>query len=124
MYANEQKLLHEHFHGDNPASTTQVFLVNDLGIGGTGIGNVQGRANANPKPGGIEGLNTVSIDVNDAVPNVLVHELGHAIWSLLHPGGPGTPNQFGIDDLDNFMHGVSNEIKNWNVRRYQFGKMH
>src|SRR5690606_32542120 len=33
MYANEQKLLHEHFHGDNPASTTQVFLVNDLGIG-------------------------------------------------------------------------------------------
>ncbi len=64
----------------------------------------------------------------------VAHELGHASFSLEHPGGPykydGNGNiiyegQFGVDDWFNFMHGISeiigqNKVRVNNVRRYQF----
>ena len=113
----EQGRIHDLKYGHNPTGdTTKIFLVNDLGKGSTGIGNAQGRAtNFN--------FNSLSIDVNDATKSVLVHELGHAKWGLIHPGGPG-PGKFGINDLDNFMHGITNQVRSWNIRRYQFNKIH
>ena len=124
MEKREQNYLHDERHGSTQAGTPEVFVVDDLGLNQYGKTR-QGSATANPGPGGntIIGLHTMALDVNDATPYVLVHELGHAIWNLIHPGSPGS-GQFGIDDLDNFMHGASDEINNWNVRRYQFHEMH
>ncbi len=117
-----------------PASTTEVYLVNNLGASPSGIGQTVGRATTSPVPGGtgIVGQHTMAIDVNEAGPFVLLHELGHALWSLEHPGGPKriSPSgqiyngQFGIDDLNNFMHGIADKIINHNIRRYQFHYIH
>jgi len=130
MESKEQRWLHEFRHGinANPA-TPEVFLVDDLGTGSTGVGKVQGRATADLFSNYLVGKNTLAIDVKDATSYTLVHELGHAKWNLIHPGGPGkagdpSPGQFGIDDLNNFMHGESNKVNNWNIRRYQFHLMH
>lgn len=116
----EQNFLHMAYYGNNSANNIVVYLVDDLGTGVAG-GLVQGKAT------GQGGHNTLAIDVNDATSNVLVHEIGHAKWRLEHPGCPCIPSyngQFGINDKYNFMHGVSNEIIKWNVRRYQFNLMH
>ncbi len=122
MQQEEQRALHDSRHGTlGLAPTIEVYLVNDLGGGITGIGSVQGRAS-------YRGKNTIAIDVNDAMPRVLVHELGHAKWSLLHPGCPCSATILGefnmLEDKYNFMHGITNEILGWNIRRYQFELMH
>ena len=74
------------------------------------------------------GHNTLALNVSEANGKILTHELGHAKLWLMHPGGPTVINaagsinngQFGIDDLNNFIHGKADEIINFNVRRHQF----
>lgn len=101
---------------------SEVYMVDNLGPSITGIDSeVKGR-------GTYPGHNTLALSVILADGKVLAHELGHAKWRLEHPGGPSyideqgnfQNGQFGIDDLNNFMHGDAGKILNWKVRRYQF----
>lgn len=114
----EQKSLHKTLYGGGPPEDgiTKVYIVKDLGLTENEEGimvDVLGRAT-------LLGLNTLSIDTNDANPNVLPHELGHAKWALEHPY-----HEFNItNDYDNFMHRVSTNVENWNIRRYQFHLLH
>ena len=112
--------VHNQLHGFGTTSESYVYLVGDLGISSVGGNTILGKATG-------LGKNTMAIDVIDANQYVLVHELGHAKWSLLHPGCPCSSSisgEFGINDYHNFMHGEANNIINWNVRRYQFTKFH
>ena len=102
-------------------SDLEVYFVDDLGSesnplpgGGTSVSTVQGKAIA-----GLGG-NKVAIR-RDADGSTLAHELGHAKWSLIHPGGPGA-GQFGVDDDENFMHGYNRSADK--IKRYQFHLMH
>ena len=110
------------FHHREDAGTladnvTEVLLVNYLdGSFNVGDDHTQGRAPLNS--------NLVSISVITSGPFNVPHEVGHAKFGLLHPGGPKlSTSEFHIDDLFNFMHGNSGDIKEYGVRRYQFKKI-
>lgn len=120
MDNKEQDQLHISRHGNVPSmDRNEVYLVADLGLDDDG-NTIQGRATDLL-------TKTMSLNINNTTDYVLAHELGHAIWGLIHPGCPcnsKTNGEFNIDDLNNFMHGESNKINNWNIRRYQFEKLY
>jgi len=71
------------------------------------------------------GRNLIIIDSKDADGAVLAHEIGHARFSLQHPGCPCKANkngEFGLDDFENFMQGYNRSANK--IRRYQFEKLH
>jgi hypothetical protein len=112
----EQTQLHKLRTGSDTlaADTTEVYLVNDLG-----------KSNGNPILGHATdfGINTLALDVQDAQPSTLAHEVGHGKYALRHPedqfGAPAPPNNY----KTNFMHETSTGRINV-VRRYQFGLIH
>lgn len=70
------------------------------------------------------GFNFVALDRSYGNGRTLAHEMGHAKWSLIHPGCPcdgANTGEFNVDDPDNFMDGDDSGVK---IRRYQFDKMH
>lgn len=112
----EQKVLHKLRIGSDTlkADTTEVYLVNDLGTSNSNT--VEGRATKLL-------LNSLSIDVNDAKPPTLAHEVGHAKYGLKHP-----KDQFNNMTPDpkyqaNFMYYTTTGQISL-IRRYQFGIIH
>lgn len=97
----------------------EVHFVEDLGFESSG-NKLLGKAIP------YLGSNFLVIDRKDANGLILAHEVGHARYSLEHPGCPCTTTYFGefpgVVDKKNFMHGSQKEEHN--IRRYQFNKIH
>jgi hypothetical protein len=118
---DDQNFFQQQRFGSNPAPNIEVYLVDDLGVNSQG-NNVSGRGNATTitlNPPVLMGLHTLSLNVQQANSETFVHELGHAFWELVHPD-----EQFNVIDLDNIMHGISNQRTNNKFRRYQFDYLH
>jgi len=115
--SDEQKeTIHAYLFGatNETADTLSAFYVKDIKPTTT-----QGRAIRNKK--------SLIINCSNFDENTLRHEVGHANFGLKHPGDPesdGEKGEFDYNDYYNFMHGISNEIYFYGVRRYQIGQIH